>query len=311
MIVNHIYCGDSSILLKDVNDGSIDCVITSPPYGDIRTYGTDTKMKYDCEWESIISQLVRVIKKGGVIIWVVGDQVVKGSESGESFRQALHFMELGMNLHDTMIYKKNSSQFPSALKGNRYTQIFEYMFVFSKGKPTTAHLLADKPNAWAGWKGFGKMKQRERNGELKEIDRRAVAEFSPRTNIWKYATGKNYSASDDFASEHPAIFPEGLVGDHILTWTNKGDIVLDPFNGSGTTTKMCRLLDRKYIGIDINADYCSIANKRLNSVLEETIIDFTDDIDINDITKRWTPEAKKQYRKEKDEGKVGFNFTKK
>jgi site-specific DNA-methyltransferase (adenine-specific) len=300
MLINHIYCGDSNKLLSTIKDNVVDCVITSPPYDDLRIYNKDKKEEYDFDFKGIANQLVRVLAPGGVIVWVVGDQVKNKSETGNSFRQALYFMELGLNLHDTMIYKKNSSAFPASITGNRYSQVFEYMFVFSKGTPTTAHLLVDKPNAWAGWKGFGKMTKRERDGELVEIDRRPVADLSPRTNIWKYATGKNYSSSDDFASKHPAIFPEGLVGDHILTWTNKGDLILDPFNGSGTTTKMAKLLERRFIGIDISEEYCEIARKRLTSSPEGSEIDFSDDIDMDDVEKRWTTEAKKLYGKKKD-----------
>jgi DNA modification methylase len=301
MLENKIICGDSVTVLKKISDESIDCIITSPPYDDLREYDKDSKEMYTFTFDSfkkIATELARVLRKGGVIVWVVGDEVKKGSESGSSFRQALYFKdELHLNIHDTMIYKKNSSAFPARPGGNRYSQIFEYMFIFSKGSPSVAHLLCDKPNAWKGWIGFGKVTQRGRNGELvpskREENNKAVPEKSARNNIWKYATGKNYSSSDSLASGHPAIFPEGLVGDHLLTWTNENDIVLDPFNGSGTTTKMAYLLKRRYIGIDISQKYCDIALARLAEVQEvnrtafNSDIDFGEDIDLTNPTKNW------------------------
>jgi len=220
---------------------------------------------YSFPFEQIADELYRVTKKGGVIVWVVGDAVVKGSESGSSFRQALYFMEKGFKLHDTMLYEKNGSSFPARRDGNRYSQIFEYMFVFSKEeKPKTANLICDKKNKWSGWTTFGKKgTMRAKDGVLVEREQKPVAEFSPRNNIWKYNTGKGFTTTDKFAFEHPAIFPELLVEDHILTWTNEGDTVLDPFVGSGTTPKMAHLNNRKWLGIDISKEYVQISKKRL------------------------------------------------
>jgi site-specific DNA-methyltransferase (adenine-specific) len=169
-------------------------------------------------------------------------------------------METGFKLHDTMIYEKNTSSFPAKRNGNRYTQIFEYMFVFCKGKIKTANLICDKPNKWAGHTNWGKNTNRLKNGELKETtDIKPVPEFSPRNNIWKYNVGKGFNSSDKESHLHPAIFPEQLAEDHILTWSNEGDIILDPFSGSGTTCKMSKKNKRNYIGIDISEEYCKLA----------------------------------------------------
>jgi site-specific DNA-methyltransferase (adenine-specific) len=169
-------------------------------------------------------------------------------------------MEIGFKLHDTMIYEKNTSSFPAKRNGNRYTQIFEYMFVFCKGKITTANLICDKPNKWAGHTNWGKNTNRLKNGELQETtDIKPVPDFSPRNNIWHYNIGKGFNSSDKESHEHPAIFPEKLAEDHILSWSNEGDIVLDPFSGSGTTCKMAKKNNRIYIGIDISEEYCKLA----------------------------------------------------
>lgn len=257
---NKIINGDSEKILVNIPSQCIDLTITSPPYDDIRDYNGYNFN--DNVLSNIIKELYRVTKKGGVVVWIVGDSTTNGSESGTSFRQALKFMESGFKLHDTMIYEKNTSSFPARKNGNRYTQIFEYMFVFCKDKIKTSNLICDKPNKWAGHTNWGKNTNRLKNGELKETnDIKPVPDFSPRNNIWKYNIGKGFNSKDKESHEHPAIFPEQLAEDHILSWSNKDDIILDPFSGSGTTCKMAKKNNRKFIGIDISEDYCELANK--------------------------------------------------
>lgn len=250
-----IHCGNNVDVLGECEDGSIDLVVTSPPYDNLRDY-----TGFAVQFPDLVEQLSRVLKPGGVIVWVVGDATQNGSESGTSFRQALAFLDAGFKLHDTMIYEKNTSSFPAKRTGNRYTQIFEYMFVFSKGKPKTAHLLCDKPNKWAGHTNWGKNTIRKKDGTLEETtDIKPVPEFSPRNNIWKYNVGKGFNSSDKESHQHPAIFPEKLAEDHILSWSKEGDVVLDPFCGSGTVCKMAKRHNRHYIGIDISEEYCKLA----------------------------------------------------
>jgi len=258
--VNKIINEDSEKGLKNLPPNSIDLTVTSPPYDDIRDYkGYNFS---DSVLTNIITELYRVTKSGGVVVWVVGDSTKDGSESGNSFRQALKFMEAGFKLHDTMIYEKNTSSFPAKRTGNRYTQIFEYMFVFCKDKIKTAHMICDKANKWAGHTNWGKNTNRLKNGELQETsDIKPVPDFSPRNNIWKYNVGKGFNSSDKESHEHPAIFPEQLAEDHILSWSNEDDIILDPFSGSGTTCKMAKKNKRKFIGFDISEEYCKLAEK--------------------------------------------------
>jgi site-specific DNA-methyltransferase (adenine-specific) len=257
---NKIINDDSEQALKKIPANSIDLTVTSPPYDDIRDYKgynfTNSTL------DTIIAQLYRITKPGGVVVWVVGDATVNGGESGTSFRQALKFMDIGFKLHDTMIYEKNTSSFPAKRAGNRYTQIFEYMFVFCKDKIRTAHLICDKPNKWAGHTNWGKNTNRLKNGDLQETtDIKPVPDFSPRNNIWRYNVGKGFNSKDKESHEHPAIFPEQLAEDHILSWSNEGDVILDPFSGSGTTCKMAKKNKRKFIGIDISEEYCKLAEK--------------------------------------------------
>ena len=258
--LNKIYNMDCSEGLKLIDNEVIDLTVTSPPYDNIRKYNG-----FSFDIDNIVKELYRVTKKGGVIVWVVGDQTINGSETGTSFKQALKFIDYGFKLHDTMIYEKNTSSFPARRNGNRYTQIFEYMFVFSKGKPKTANLICDKPNKWAGHTNWGKNTQRDYNNELKETSKiKPVPEYSPRNNIWKYNVGGGFATKDKIASKHPAIFPEKLAEDHILSWSNKSDTVMDIFCGSGTTLKMAMLNNRRYIGFDISEEYCKLSEERLN-----------------------------------------------
>lgn len=277
-LINNIITIDNIDGCKLLDSNSIDMVITSPPYDDIRKYKSNIKNKseydgFSFDFYGLANELYRVMINGGVIVWVVGDAVINGSESGSSFRQALYFKEIGFNLHDTMIYEKNTSSFPAKRSGNRYTQIFEYMFVISKGKPKVSNLICDKENKWAGHTNWGKNTQRNKDNELKQTNKiKPVPDFSPRNNIWKYIVGKGFASTDAIAHKHPAIFPEKLAEDHILTWSNENDIILDPFMGSGTTAKMAILNNRNFIGFDISDEYVKNSKERINNVKKGNMI---------------------------------------
>ena len=261
--MNKIIQTDCISGMKTMGTESVDLCVTSPPYDNLRSYNDSSAWNFDT-FKDVAEELYRVMKVGGVVVWVIGDACIKGSETGSSFKQVLHFMQLGFLLHDTMIYEKNGSPFPARRNGNRYSQIFEYMFILSKSKkPKTANLLCDKPNRWAGYTHFGKGSIRQKDGTLKERQIKPIPEYSPRNNIWKYNTGKNYSTKDAVAFEHPAIFPEGLAKDHILTWSEENDLVLDPFMGSGTTAVACMETNRKYIGFEIDSTYYDVCQRRI------------------------------------------------
>jgi len=248
-----MYNQDTLIWMKQSNDNIIDLTVTSPPYDDLRNYNG-----YTFPFEDICKELYRITKPGGVVIWVVGDAVKDGSESGTSFRQALYFKEVGWNLHDTMIYAKNN---PMPQTGKRYEQCFEYMFCFSKGKPTTFNPIMI-PAKYAGAK-TANMKNRGKDGSL-DYEKRERNEMRKIGNIFSYSIGGGISTKDKIAYDHPAIFPEELVKDQIITWSNEGDLIFDPFLGSGTTAKMSYFLGRKFIGTEISKEYFDIAVKRLD-----------------------------------------------
>jgi DNA modification methylase len=255
---------------RRIDDNFVKLTITSPPYDDLRTYNKkigsiqDKYNGYSFPFEDIAKELYRITKKGGVVVWVVSDATHNGSETGTSFRQALFFKEIGFNIHDTMIYRKLN---PPPNSGTRYQQMFEYMFVFSKGKPETTNIgLRDRSNKCNDKRTYRKKKfSRNKDGEFTENDY-FIKERVPDFNIWDFYVGGGNSTNDKVAFEHPAIFPEELVRRHIESWSNEGDIVYDPFMGSGTTSKMCILTNRKYIGSEINEEYCIIEEKRLTSI---------------------------------------------
>jgi len=256
--MNKILQGDCLEVMKTLEDNSIDLTVTSPPYDNLRDY-----KGYTFDFEGIAKELYRITKEGGVVVWVVGDATIKGSETGTSFKQALYFKEIGFNLHDTMIYQKTGCPFPTT---NRYYPIFEYMFIFSKGKPKTTNLIEDRINKYAGQKVARKHHSRQKDGSVRENtafrnnpDKR-LKEVGVRFNIWEITSSRNVNSG---AGEHPAIFPEKLAEDHILSWSNEGDTVFDPMAGSGTTLKMAKKNNRNYIGIEVSPEYIEIINKRL------------------------------------------------
>ena len=256
---NRIIQAYSNEFLKQLPEDSVDLVVTSPPYDDLRAYGDCAGWSFDV-FKIVAEELYRVMKPGGVVVWVIGDKTEKGNKSLTSFRQALYFQEVGFNMYDIIIYEKAGTAPPHP---NRYFNAYEYMFVLSKGKPKTIHLLRDRPNKWAGHSTYGDVTRREQDGSLTNKGKKIVKDFSVRTNVWRYVNGKGFSTRDSIAYEHPAIFPEKLVEDHILSWSDEGDIVLDPFGGSGTTAKIARKLNRRLILIEAVDAYCKIAEERL------------------------------------------------
>lgn len=259
--LNRIYQMDCLDGMKSIPDKSIDLTVTSPPYDKLRYY-----KGYSFDFTSVAKELFRVTKEGGVVIWVVNDATEKGSKTGSSFKQALYFKEIGFNIHDTMIYAK-SKIVPTDFKCHRYYQGFEYMFVFSKGKPKTCNYIR-VPSKHSGKKTISI--NRKEDGSMREdrFDKqkgRVVAETKIKSNIWEYASQP--------IKGHPAPFPEQLANDHIVSWSNECDIVLDPFIGSGTTAKMAQINSRNWIGFELASEYIEIANKRLDSIDLEIDLD--------------------------------------
>ena len=249
--MNQILTGDCVAVMTDLSSNSVDLTVTSPPYDNLRTYNG-----FAWDLDGVASQLHRITKPGGVVVWVVGDAVIDGSESGSSFRQALRFIDAGFKLHDTMIYEKHNFSNPSS---TRYHQIFEFMFVFTKGKPKTFNPIKDRLNVYAGKLGsWGKNTTRQVDGSFVERKQKVNTEFGMRHNIWRFKT--------ESKPQHPAQFPLDLAKDHITSWSNPNDLVFDPFMGSGTTAIAAKLLGRNYLGCDISPEYVELATKRLQEI---------------------------------------------
>ena len=252
------YCSDNVKTLKETySDAYFDLVITSPPYDDMKDYHG-----YKFDFILLADELYRVLKPGGVIVWIVSDQTKDGTESGTSFEQVSYFKSLGLLLHDTMIYLKSGFSTPSS---NRYHQLFEYMFILSKGKPKTFNPIKDKLNAGysKGWTVGASI--RKKNGKMSVNNNRVtIKEYGMRSNIWKYKTGRGNGSTDSITFNHPASFPDDLARDHIYTWSNPGEVILDPMFGSGTVLKMAYLMKRTAHGIDCSTEYYELMGKRLN-----------------------------------------------
>lgn len=250
MEINRIYNECNSKTMARMPNNFVDLTVTSPPYDNLRTYNG-----YSFDFEAVARELFRVTKKGGVAVWVVGDSVVKGSETGTSFRQALYFKEIGFDLHDTMIYRKANRP---PLNHNRYEQEFEFMLVLSKGKPKSVNLLREECKN-AGRINKGTARHDNNNLQPKHGLGMPHKDTKPLGNIWTYAVG----AERDNKGRHPAVFPERLANDHIISWSNPGDLVYDPFLGSGTTAKMAIANGRNWIGSEVSEEYCKIAESRI------------------------------------------------
>lgn len=250
--VNKIIGGDCVKVMKNITDNSIDLTVTSPPYDNLRKY-----KGYTLNIKELINELYRVTKQGGVVVWVVGDATIKGNETGTSFKQALYFKKIGFNLYDTMIYAKKN---PFPLTHRRYEQQFEYMFIFSKGRPKTFNpIMVDCKNSGIEYNVkrpqiYDKGAKRHYRDEIRKTKKQ-----KQKFNIWFFSIGIDKNKN----TNHTAPFPEQLANDHIISWTNEGDIVLDPMCGSGTTCNMAKFNNRNFIGIEISEEYCKIARTRL------------------------------------------------
>lgn len=252
MEVNRIYNEDCLVTMGKMPNNFVDLTVTSPPYDDLRIYNG-----FSFDFPCVANELYRITKEGGVVVWIVSDGTSNGSETGTSFKQALRFMDYGFKLYDTMIWEKESFSTPQG--GVRYYQTFEYMFILSKGKPKTFNMIKDRKNIYAGGKIHGT--ERKKDGAVVPCSGtgKTIQEYGGRHNVWKIN-------SDRSNLGHPAPFPEKLAHDHIVSWSNEGDLIFDPFGGSGTTAKQAEQLKRNWILSEISNDYVSIADKRMNKV---------------------------------------------
>ena len=253
-----IHTADCVGYMRRMEEGVVDLVVTSPPYDDLRDYkGFD----FDCE--SVAKGLARVVKEGGVVVWVVGDRI-NGGRTLTSFEHAFTFRDAGFTVYDAMIFKKRNTPF---MRKRAYTNCYDFMFVFTKGNPATFNPLRS-PSVRSGLAPLPYLKGTD--GVNRKVER-ALSEHKVRTNIWSYAVGRNGTTADMYAFKHPAMFPENLARDHILSWSNPGELVFDPMCGAGTTCKMAKVTGRRWLGVDVSREYTTIARKRVRASQEGTI----------------------------------------
>lgn len=263
--INKIYNENCLDTMARMQDNFLDLTVTSPPYDNMRKY-----KGYSFEFEAIAKEIYRVTKEGGVVVWIVGDATIKGSETGTSFKQALYFKECGFNLYDTMFYEK-ASRIPTE---GRYYNTVEYMFIFSKGKPKALNFICDHKNKTKGQRRKKDLCINKGKNVKKEGEYIVTGEYSRRSNVWRYGTGRPKDLTNILKRtglKHPAIAPEKLVSDHIISWSNEGDLIYDPFMGSGTTAKMSILNSRNWIGSEISSEYCEIIEERVKKAWEAKV----------------------------------------
>ena len=251
-LINKLHCENCTSFMQGIDKESVDMIITSPPYDNMRKY-----KGFEFDFEAVSQGMWNVIKPGGVCCWVVTDQIINGSKSLTSFHQAIHFRKIGFNIHEIIIFEKSACNFPGKI---RYSDIFEFIFVLSKGRPKTFNPIQIDCK-------YPRMKRRTQiRRENKPIKYKTLSygDKRIRDNIWKYAISLYGATKDRMAFKHPAVFPEKLASDCIESWSNEGDLVMDPMCGSGTVPKMAKLMKRNWIGVDISQEYIDLANQRID-----------------------------------------------
>jgi site-specific DNA-methyltransferase (adenine-specific) len=227
----------------------------------MREYGGHT-----FDFEAVADALFRITMPGGVVAWVVQDQIENGSETSTSFKQALYFKTVGFNLHSTMIMISNGGKLPHRI---RYAPVHHYAFILSKGRPRSINLIRDRRNKNAGQEYRWHVRRPDGHTVKKKDSPQITPPFGERNNVWHYDVGFNQTTKDKKAFDHPALMSEMMAEDHIISWSRPGDLVFDPFSGAGTTCKMALLNDRRYLGMEIHEPYYDLSIERLESAREE------------------------------------------
>lgn len=254
-------CCDCVEGMRALPPASVPLTVTSPPYDQTFEYGGH--LWNHEKFLLVAHELWRLTMPGGVVCWVVRDQIVDGGQTGTSFRQARYYMGLGFRLHNTLVIEK---QVARGISRVRYGVSPEFVFVLSKGRPRSISLIEDKPNKFGG--RLMRFSTRDRDGTRSDTAKALIRPYSVRGNVWRYATGSRVTAKEGFAYDHPALMPERLAHDLIVSWSRPGDLVLDPFGGAGTTAKMALLSHRRYLSMEAHRPYHDLAVRRLAEAQE-------------------------------------------
>ena len=271
--VNKIICEDNITYLKTLPDECIDFVITSPPYDALRDYNG-----YKLDLHGLGVELLRVLKDGGICVMVIQDSTRDFAKSLTSFRTIVDWCDnIGFRLFECNIYNRQGTE--GAWWKKRFRVDHEYMPIFLKGKRPQ---YFDKENIKIPSKHGGKIMTganiRTKNGQTGSRKVKINPTKCPGTVM---TFGNTCGGESKLKSKHPAVFPNMLAYDMIECFCPEDGTVLDPFNGSGTTTLAAKCLGRNYIGIDVSEEYNKIARERLETeiIYRKTVKEVSQEID--------------------------------
>jgi DNA modification methylase len=268
--LNKIIHGDCLDVLGNLPDNCIDLIVTSPPYADSRKklYHGVSPDEYVRWLAPRVEEFFRILKPTGTLILNIKEKVVDGERHTYVIDLILKMREQGWLWTEEFIWHKKNS-FPGKWP-NRFRDAWERCLQFNKRKKFKMYQNTVKVpiGEWANYR----LKNLSDNDNIR-IDSNSKSGFGRRVANWAgkrkvYPTNVLHIATECANRSHSATFPIGLPTWFIKLFTKKGDIVLDPFVGSGTTAVICKKLGRKYIGIDIKKQFCKLAKKNIAKVIE-------------------------------------------
>jgi site-specific DNA-methyltransferase (adenine-specific) len=274
--VNCIICGDSAVELKKLPSDCVDLIFTSPPYADSRkkTYGGIHPDHY-VEWLlPIAAELLRVLKPTGSFVLNIKEKTVDGERHTYVIESILGMRRQGWLWTEEYIWHKRNC-YPGKWP-NRFRDAWERCLHFTKNR----HFLMYQDAVRVPMGNWKHARLRNLSDTDKRRDESRVGSgFGKNISKWvgrelAYPTNVLHLATECSNRSHSAAFPEALPTWFIRLFTKPGDLVLDPFLGSGTTALAAAKLGRNYLGVDVRSDYCALARKAVKEELGETLWDF-------------------------------------
>ena len=265
VIIDRIIYGDCEEVLQGFPDNSVDLIFTSPPYADQRngTYGGIKPENYIDWFLPKSKQFLRVLKPTGTFVLNIKERVVDGERHTYVIELILKMREQGWLWTEEFIWHKKNS-YPGKWP-NRFRDNWERLIQFNKQKKFDMYQEAVMVPV-GGW-------AKERLANISDTDRtrdesKVGSGFGKKILNWVgrnkvYPTNVIHTATECSNRNHSATFPEDLPAWFIKLFTKEGDVVMDPFIGSGTTAVAAIKLNREYIGIDNNIGYIELARKRV------------------------------------------------
>lgn len=260
-----IIVGDCEQVLDALPDECVDLIVTSPPYADQRksTYGGISPDHYVRWFMSKADRFQRVLKPTGTFILNIKERVVEGERHTYVMELVIEMRRHGwLWTEEYMWHKKNShpGKWP-----NRFRDNWEHLFQFNKSKKFK--MFQESVMVPVGDWAESRLKKLSET-DKKRDNSRVGSGFGKNISNWVgrdmvFPSNVLHMATECYNRQHSATFPVALPEWFIKLFTEEGDLVLDPFNGSGTTCVAAKRLNRRFLGIDTNEDYCRIALERL------------------------------------------------